>query len=226
MTQNSAAPHYLPFMATAVTLEARRDLVRRGQRLSVATLLYNTVEAIVAIAAGLVAGSIALVSFGIDSGIELAASVTALWRLNADADDLRRERVERASHRLIGALFMALAVYIVWEASSALWSREVPRSSPVGIGLAMASVVVMPLLARAKKRVGAALDSRALESESMQTALCAYLSAILLAGLVLNAAFGWYWADPAAALAMVPIIAREGLEGLRARPPCADDCHA
>lgn len=203
---------------------ARRRLVARSRRLNLATLAYNTLEGIIAISAGIAAGSVALVGFGIDSGIELAASAAALWRLDADADLARRQTVERASHRVIGALFVILALYVSIDASRALWSREAPRESPVGIALAVASVLVMPLLARAKRRVGIALGSRALTAEAAQTALCTYLSAILLAGLGLNAWLGWWWADPVAALAMVPIIAREGVAGLRGASTCCDDC--
>ncbi len=203
---------------------ARARLVARSRRLNLATLAYNTLEGIIAISAGLAAGSVALVGFGIDSGIELGASATALWRLNADADLARRAAAERASHRVIGALFMVLALYVTIDAGRALWSREAPSGSFIGIALAAASVLVMPLLARAKRRVGIALGSRALTAEAAQTALCTYLSAILLVGLGLNAWLGWWWADPVAALAMVPIIAREGVEGLRGAPTCGDDC--
>ncbi len=199
-------------------------LVVRSRRLNIATLAYNTLEGIIAISAGIAAGSVALVGFGIDSGIELGASAAALWRLDADAELARRAAVERASHRVIGALFMALAIYIAIDAGTALWHREAPGESPVGIALAIASVLVMPLLARAKRRVGVELGSRALTAEATQTALCTWLSAILLAGLGLNAWLGWWWADPVAALVMIPIIVREGVEGLRGAPPCGDDC--
>jgi divalent metal cation (Fe/Co/Zn/Cd) transporter len=202
----------------------RAQLVARSRRLNVATLSYNCLEGIIAVFAGVAAGSVALVGFGIDSGIELSASTVALWRLGADSDAVRRVEVERMSHRIIGALFMALALYVAYEAGSALWLHEAPRESLVGIALAAASVVIMPLLARAKRRIGVQLGSRALTAEARQTSLCAYLSAILLGGLVLNAWLGWWWADPVAALAMVPIIAREGVEGLRGEDTCPDDC--
>ena len=213
-------------MSSIAIETTRAALVARSRRLNLATLGYNALEGIVAIAAGTVAGSIALIGFGVDSGIELGASAVALWRLGADADPERRERVERASQRMIGALFLALALYVVVDAVSALAAREAPDESWTGIALAAASVVVMPWLARAKRRVGIALGSRALTAESTQTSLCMYLSAILLAGLTLNALLGWWWADPVAALVMVPIIAREGIEGLRGHPACADGCHA
>lgn len=211
--------------AALLTADARADLVARSRRLNLATLAYNALEGVVAIASGVAAGSVALIGFGIDSGIELTASVVALWRLDADADHARRERAERTSHRIIGALFMALALYVTVDAALALWNREAPGESPVGIALAAASVLVMPYLARAKRRIGIALGSRALTAEATQTSLCMWLSAILLGGLLLNALVGWWWADPVAALAMVPIIAKEGVEGLRGAPPCTDGCH-
>jgi divalent metal cation (Fe/Co/Zn/Cd) transporter len=209
--------------ATLVSGADRTALVARSRRLNLLTLGYNALEGVVAIAAGSVAGSVALIGFGIDSGIELTASCVALWRLSADADHARRERAERIAHRIIGALFIVLALYVTVDASLALWNRDAPKESPVGIALAAASVLVMPLLARAKRRVGIALGSRALTAEAAQTSLCMWLSAILLAGLAVNAVLGWWWADPVAALAMVPIIAREGIEGLRGKA-CDDGC--
>ena len=200
----------------------RAALVRRGRWLSVLTLAYNSLEGLIAIVAGILAGSIALVGFGVDSVIELCASVAALWRLAAEPDPTQRVHAEQRTRVVVGALFMALAIYVGWDAVSALVRRGAPAESTVGIVLAAASVVVMPLLARAKRRVAHALSSRALRSEAQQTQLCTYLSAILLAGLGLNALWGWWWADPVAALIMVPIIAREGVEGLRGDDPCCD----
>lgn len=202
----------------------RAALVTRSRWLNLATLAYNALEGVIAIGSGIAAGSVALIGFGIDSGIELAASGVALWRLDADADHERRERVERVAHRLIGALFVALALYVAVDAGLALWHREAPHESPVGIALAAASVLVMPMLARAKRRIGQALGSRALTAEATQTSLCMWLSAILLAGLLLNALVGWWWADPVAALVMVPIIAREGVDGLKGQPACTAGC--
>jgi divalent metal cation (Fe/Co/Zn/Cd) transporter len=210
---------------TAVRLSATREaLVRRSFRLNIATLAYNSLEGAIAILAGLVAGSIALVGFGVDSLIELAASATALWRLSADLDPARRERAERVALPVVGGLFLALAAYVAVDAAQSLLRREAPSESVVGIVLAALSLVIMPLLARAKRRVAMQMGSGALAAEAEQTSLCAYLSAILLGGLVLNATLGWWWADPVAALAMVPVIAREGVEGVRGRSACADDC--
>jgi len=203
---------------------ARPALVRRGLRLNYLTLAYNTVEAVVSIAAGLLAGSVALVGFGVDSGIEVTASVAAQWRLRADIDPVRRERVERVTRRVIGASFMVLAAYVAVDSARTLWEREAPAASPVGLVILLLSVLVMPVLARAKRRVARALQSRALEADAAQTSLCAYLSVIALAGVGLHAALGWWWADPVAALAMVPIVAKEGMEGLRGNAEC--ECHA
>ena len=208
----------------AVEDQTRQALVTRSFRLNLVTLAYNCLEALVAIAAGLIAGSVALIGFGLDSMIEVTASVTALWRLRADFDIARRERAERRALRIIGLLFLALAVYVAVDAARALLGRERPNESTVGIVLAAVSVTVMPLLARAKRRVAVQMRSGALAAEAQQTSLCAYLSAILLGGLLLNATVGWWWADPVAAIAMVPIIAREGVEGIRGRSSCDDCC--
>ena len=202
----------------------RAALVRRGQWYSRATLVYNTGEGIAAIVTGLMAGSIALVGFGIDSVIEVISSGAALWRLRSDVDEARREHAERVSLRLIGSCFLALSVYIVADAVRALWFHDLPQKTVPGIVVAVLSVIIMPILVRGKRKVASGLGSRALHADAAQTSLCAYLSAIVLIGLVLNAVFGWWWADPAAALLMTPIIVKEGVEGLRGKDTC-DDCH-
>ena len=198
----------------------RALLVRRGLRLEYLTLAWNSLEAVIAIVAGWMAGSIALIGFGLDSLIEISSSAVLLWRLHTDANSARRERVERRALQLVGWSFIALAVYVAADAARSLWLRETPDESTVGIILAALSLIVMPLLARAKRRIAARISSRALHADSRQTDLCAYLSAILLAGLLLNALVGWWWADPVAALLMVPIIAREGRDALRGDPCC------
>jgi divalent metal cation (Fe/Co/Zn/Cd) transporter len=199
-------------------------LVRRGKLLGYLTVGYNSLEAVIALIAGVIAGSVALVGFGADSVIEVTAGATALWRLSRDWDHQRRERTERIAHWIVGTCFIALAIYVAWESIEALLGRMPPDASLPGIALAAVSLVVMPLLARAKRKVALALRSGALVSEAKQTALCTYLSAILLGGLVLNAILGWWWADPLAGLAMVPLIAHEGWEGLRGRSSCEDEC--
>lgn len=213
-----------PAPEAALLDPARAHLVRHGLRLSYLTALYNALEGLVAIGAGLAAGSVALVGFGVDSAIELAASGAAIWRLRAERDAGWRERSERATLRSVGVLFLALATYVAVDAAKTLLAREPPRESVVGIALAAVSLVVMPLLARAKRRVAVAMGSAALAAESQQTMICTYLSAILLGGLLLNAAVGWWWADPVAALGMVPLIAHEGFEALRGRDACGGDC--
>jgi divalent metal cation (Fe/Co/Zn/Cd) transporter len=199
-------------VATSHPEASRAQLVRRGLRLEYLTLGWNSLEAVIAIACGLVAGSIALVGFGFDSVIETMSGGVLLWRLRADRHAHRREEAERAALKLVGVSFFLLAAYVAFDAAKTLWTREAPEESLAGICLAVASLIVMPLLARAKRGVAAQIASRALHADSRQTSLCAYLSAILLGGLVLNASVGWWWADPVAALAMVPIIAREGWE--------------
>lgn len=201
----------------------RGTWVHRGRLLAYATIAWNSVEGIVGIASGLAAGSIALVGFGVDSYVEVFAGSVILWRL---AQERRGQQLsERAEHlavRLIAATFLLLAAGIGVESIRRLASGDAADESTVGIALAIVSLVVMPLLARAKRRVGVALDSRAVQADATQTVLCVWLSAILLAGLTLNAAFGWWWADPLAALGIVYIAAREGIELLRA--DALDDC--
>jgi divalent metal cation (Fe/Co/Zn/Cd) transporter len=197
--------------------------VRRGLLLEYLTVGYNSLEGVIAIAAGLLAGSIALVGFGFDSAIEVISGMTLLWRLHSDADESMRERIEQRAIRIVGVSFLLLAAYVTVDAANALLRQEAPDESIVGIVLAAVSLVIMPLLVRAKRRVARAIESHALDADATQTQICTYLSAILLGGLLLNATLGWWWADPVAALVMVPIIVREGLEGLRGER-CEDGC--
>jgi divalent metal cation (Fe/Co/Zn/Cd) transporter len=201
----------------------RASLVKRGRRLEYFTIVYNSLEGLIALVAGLLAGSIALVGFGFDSLIEVTSGTALLWRLHMDADESRRERIEAVTQRIVGACFLLLAAYVCYDSIKALIWREHPRESIPGIVLAIASVIVMPLLVRAKRKVARGIKSGALMADSKQTELCTYLSAILLAGLLLNALVGWWWADPVAALVMVPIIVKEGIEGLRGETCCDDD---
>jgi divalent metal cation (Fe/Co/Zn/Cd) transporter len=194
--------------------------VRRGVLLNRLSLAYNVVEAGATLAAGLAAGSVALVGFGVDSVIEVSATVAAAWRLHADDDEARRARVERLALRGIGVSFLALAAFVAWESVESLVLREAPSPSRVGLAILLLSALVMPVLARAKREVARALSSDALVAEAAQTALCAWLSWIALAGVAANALLGWWWADPVAALAMVPIIAREGWTSVRGAPGC------
>ncbi len=193
----------------------RDAIARQGRRLEYITIAWNVAEGAIAIIAGAIAGSIALVGFGIDSLIEVTSGAALLWRLAVDADAERRETIERRSLKIVGGCFVALALYIAYEAGESLWRRQAPERSIPGILLAIAALVAMPLLSRAKRKVAVGLRSAAMKADAKQTDFCFYLSAILLAGLLLNALLGWWWADPAAALVMVPIIANEGREALR-----------
>jgi len=200
----------------------RLAIVRSGRRLEYFTIAWNALEGLVAVIAGVVAGSISLVGFGIDSFIEVTSGSTLLWRMSVDADVLGRERNEKRALKIVGVCFLGLAAYIAYESVLDLWSRRAPEHSIPGIVLACVSLVVMPLLSKAKQRVGHALGSAAMHADAKQTEFCTYLSAILLAGLLLNALWGLWWSDPAAALLMVPIIAKEGIVGLRGK--ACDEC--
>jgi len=198
----------------------RLALVKRGRYLEYFTIGYNSLEGLIAVVAGLTAGSVALVGFGFDSLIEVTSGSVLLWRLHADGDEERRERIEAISLRIVGACFVVLAVYVTYDSVKSLIRREAPEESLVGIVLAAVSLVIMPLLVCAKRRVARAINSGALMADSKQTELCTYLSAILLGGLLMNALLGWWWADPVAALVMVPIIVNEGIEALRGETCC------
>jgi divalent metal cation (Fe/Co/Zn/Cd) transporter len=195
-------------------------LIARGRRLEYFTIAWNAFEAAVALVSGLLAGSIALVGFGLDSVIETVSAAILLWRFRAAHDD--HEARERTARRLVGGCFLLLAAYVTVESLRALWTKAQPERSIPGILIAIAAIVVMPVLARAKRRVAAQMGSSALHADSRQADFCAYLSLILLTGLLLHALLGWWWADPVAALIMTPIIAREGVQGLRGQ--ACDDC--
>src|ERR1035438_5367625 len=190
----TASP-YLDNGCMAIAVPTRHDLVRRGQRLEYFTIVYNSAEGLVSIVAGLIAGSVSLVGFGLDSIIEVTSGAASLWRLHHDLDHSRREQVERTTLRIVGACFVVLAAYILYESGSTLIRHESPERSIPGIIVAAASVMVMPLLARAKRRVAAGIGSSAMNADSRQADFCTYLSAILLGGLLLNALLGWWWAD-------------------------------
>jgi divalent metal cation (Fe/Co/Zn/Cd) transporter len=201
----------------------RQALAQRGKRLEYFTIAWNSLEGLVAVIAGAIAGSISLVGFGIDSFIEVASGTTLLWRMTVDADVKSREVNERLSLRIVGLCFIVLAAYVAYESVSDLISEKASEHSIPGIILACVSLVVMPILSRAKKEVGRELGSAAMNADAKQTDFCVYLSAILLGGLFLDAALGWWWADPTAALIMVPIIAKEGFDGVKGKA-CCDSC--
>jgi divalent metal cation (Fe/Co/Zn/Cd) transporter len=212
-----------PSPAPGTIAPRRAALVRRGRWLAWFTIGWNALEGLVAIATGLAAGSIALLAFGVDSYVEVFAGSVVLWRLAAERHGRDvSERAERRAVRLIAVTFFLLAAGVAAESTRTLLLRDRPEESLPGIALAAVSLVVMPLLARAKRHIGRQLHSQALQADATETTLCVWLSAILLAGLGLNALFGWWWADPLAAFGVVYIAAREGVENWQAEH--IDDC--
>jgi cation diffusion facilitator family transporter len=212
----------------ATRTPARKEkLHRRGLWLEWFTVAWNVVEAVVAVGVGIIVGSVALVGFGVDSGIEVISAVALLWRLyragpNASAEE--HGDAERKALYLVGATFFLLAAYITYEAIGALLSGDGPETSTVALVLSVVSIVVMPTLAYLKGRTGREMGSRALVADSVETWVCAYLSVALLGAVGLNAAFGWWWADPVGALAMLPVILWQGRETLEeAREEGEDD---
>lgn len=211
----------------AVAPQARREeLHRRGVRLEVFTITWNVVEAVVAIGAGLIAASVALVGFGVDSGVEVISAVALLWRLLKAGPKASAEETGAAEKRalyLVAATFFLLSAYIAYEAAGALLTLEGPDVSTVGLVLAAISLLVMPALALSKQRTGREMGSEALKADAKETWVCSYLSLALLAGVGLNALFGWWWADPTGALAMLPVILWQGLETLGEAREKGDD---
>jgi len=204
--------------APALTPTRRALLNRRSLNLAYATAGYNLVEGVIAIAAGAAASSTALIGFGLDSFIEVSSALVVIWQFRSHAPEAR----ERLALRLIALSFFALAGWIIVDSLRSLLGADEAQPSPVGIGLAAASLVVMPLLVWAKRRTGRELRSATVVADSTQTMLCTWLSAILLVGLVLNATVGWSWADPLAALIIAAVAIREGIEAWRGEH--CDDC--
>lgn len=199
-----------------MAVTARAQLLRRGLRLEYVTVGWNIVEGLIAVGAGIAAGSVALIAFGVDSFVESISGAVLIWRLRAevggDAYEERVEQVERRASRLVAVSFAVLAAYVAFEAVQTLVAQERPSASPVGIALTTVSIAVMLWLARAKRETGEALGSRALIADSHQTFACWYLSVTTLAGLALNAAFGLWWADPVAAVVIAVFLVREARE--------------
>lgn len=217
----------------------RARLGKRAQLLAGASVVYNAVEAVIAITAGVMAGSVALVGFGLDSIVEVSSGLIILWQFRHRMPETR----EKQALRLMAFSFFALAAYVTFESVRALLGDHDPDPSMIGIALAAASLVFMPVLSWAQRRTGRALGSNAVVADSTQTLLCTYLSAVLLVGLVLNATLGWSWADPIAGLIIAAVAVREGLEAWRGEncgcgpvgmeleddacgcaPGCTDDC--
>lgn len=208
---------------TTQLADRRAALLRRAWWLAVFTVAWNLAEGAVALTAAALAGSRALAGFGVDSFVESASATVLIWRLRVEQRSPERaEHVERRALRIIGVTFLALAGLVAIESTRSLLAGDEPGVSRTGIGLTIVSLIVMPVLARAKRRVGRELGARSVEADSQQTQACVYLSAVVLAGLAANAAFGWWWADPVAALGVVVFLVREGREALEAEH--VDDC--
>lgn len=204
-------------MSAAAPAARKEKLHRRGLMLEWFTVTWNVIEGVVAVGVGILTGSVSLVAFGADSFIEVISAVALLWRLrkagpHASAEE--RGAAERRALYLVAATFFLLAAYISYEAVGALLSREGPENSTVGLVLSVVSLLVMPALAYGKQRTGREMGSEALRADTVETWVCSYLSLALLVGVGLNAAFGWWWADPAGALAMLPVILWQGWETL------------
>jgi divalent metal cation (Fe/Co/Zn/Cd) transporter len=200
----------------------RRDLLRRGLRLEYLTVGWNVIEGLVSVAAALAAGSVALLGFGMDSFVETTSGLVLIWRLRAerharDPEDI--ERLDRRAHKLVALSLLLLAAYVAFDATKALITRDKPQPTMAGMAITSLSLAVMWWLARAKRRTARGLASRALEADSFQTTACFWLSLITLAGIGLNAALGWWWADPVAALGMTYFLVSEGREAWR-----GEDC--
>jgi divalent metal cation (Fe/Co/Zn/Cd) transporter len=210
MTTHAAA-------SALIDAQERQRLGRRAQLLAGISVGYNLVEAAVAITAGLVAGSVALVGFGLDSAVEVSSGLIILWQFRHRMPEQREEQ----ALRLMAIAFFALAAYVAFESVRALVGSDDPDPSPVGVAIAATSLLVMPFLSWAQRRTGKALGSNAVVADSTQTLLCTYLSAVLLAGLLLNLTLGWSWADPIAGLVIAAVAVKEGREAWRGEGCCA-----
>lgn len=201
-----------------VALGARAPALKRALRLEYLTVAWNVAEGVIAVGVGLAAGSVALLAFGLDSFVETASGGILIWRLAAErriSDPVSIARLDARAHKLVGASLLLLAVYVAGDAALALWSREQPRPSIVGLALTATSLVVMKWLAGAKRRAAAALGSRAMEADAFQTTACWWLSLSALLGIGLNTVWGFWWADPVAALGMTYFMVQEGREAWR-----------
>jgi len=214
---------------TAPKPPQREALLRRGLRLESLTVGWNIIEGAVSVAAAVAAGSVALLGFGIDSFVETTSGVILIWRLRAERqarDPLAIERLDRRAHKLVGLSLYLLATYIAFAAGKALITRERPEPTMIGIAITSLSLAMMWWLARAKRRTALDLGSRALAADSFQTTACFWLSLITLSGIALNAALGWWWADPVAALGMTWFVMREGREAWLGQDcGCDSACH-
>lgn len=206
-----------PGRISTLDAAARRRWGRRARLLAATSVAYNVLEAVVAVSAGIAAGSVALIGFGLDSVVEVSSGLIILWQFGHHLPESR----ERQALRMLAVSFFALASYVGFESVRTLVVGSGADTSRVGMGLAVASLVIMPWISRAQRRTGRELGSAAVVADGIQTLLCTYLSGVLLAGLLLNAALGWSWADPLAGLVIAAVALREGIQTWR-----GDDCCA
>ena len=203
--------------------EARVEVLASGKKLEYFTIAWHLLEGGISLFAGITASSLSLVGFGVDSLIELFSGTAMLWRIKVDHRLEQRQRNEMLTLKFIGWCFMVLALYLILESTASLLHQEAPERSPVGIVIAVLSLIVMPLVSRAKRRIGARLHSPAMNADAKQADFCAYLAAILLAGLLLNYFLHWWWADPLAAIVMALIIGNEGINASLGQSHCCDE---
>jgi divalent metal cation (Fe/Co/Zn/Cd) transporter len=203
--------------AVPTLVKRQRRAISRGRKLEYFTIAWNSIEALVAVVAGALAGSVSMIGFGADSLIEVVSGSALLWRMAVVQENPKRKRRERIALKIVSFCFIALALYLSFESIATLVHKRKPESSLIGIVLACVSLIIMPFLSHLKRKVAKQIDSAAMHADARQTQFSLYLSIILLAGLAANATLGWWWADPLCALAMVPLIAKEGFDNLMAK---------
>lgn len=204
----------------------RGELIKKALKIEWFLISYNVLEGFVSILAGIFAGSIALVGFGLDSIIEVSSAAILVWRLSHKGSLEEESEKEKKALFFVGITFFLLAAYVGYESVLKLWHGDKPHESLPGVIIAVLSILIMPSLGFAKRKIARQIGSKALEADAKETIICAYLSGVLLAGLVLNWLFGWWWADPVAGLAMIYFLVKEGREAISGDDCCSKKCHS